>query len=247
MIEQSANRMKNEQKIIAIIPAFNEENKIGKVISKISGRYVDTILVIDDCSTDATCSEATSGGAVVLRHDKNSGVGAAIRSGIEYAVKNKYHIALVLSGDDQHKPSEIPIMLEPLLKEGYDFVQGSRFLDGTRIENADIFRTVMNKFYAFAFRVVTGFLITDVTNGFKAFKVSIFENTKINLRQEWLNAYELEPFLLYKVIEEGYKVKEVPVTIIYHKQRSKNTKMKPIRDWWRLFRPLVFLKLKIKR
>ena len=95
--------------------------------------------------------------------------------------------------------------------------------------------------------MITGKKITDSTNGFRALRVSLCKDSKINLNQDWLDHYELEPYLFYKVIRLGYKVKEVPVTKIYPLHKMGYTKMRPITGWWSILRPLVYLGLGIKK
>jgi len=240
-----------KQKIIAIIPAYNETGKIGKVVKKIlkHKKYVDKILVVDDSSTDNTFNEARSSGAEVIRHKINAGVGAAIRTGLLYGIKHKYDIAVILSGDDQHNPDELPDVLNPLLLDDYNFVQGSRYIKGGKTINQNLFRKITTRFYSIIFFILTGIYCSDVTNGFRAFNLKkIFNDININLAQEWLNRYELEVYLLYKIYtSKDYKIKEVPITIKYHPKEIGSTKMLPFIDWWRILRPLLFLKLGVKR
>lgn len=89
--------------------------------------------------------------------------------------------------------------------------------------------------------------MTDTTNGFRAVRMSMLDDARINLNQQWLDHYELEPYLLYKAIMLGYKVIEVPVTKIYPPRSEGYTKMKAITGWWSILRPLVYLGLRIKR
>ena len=228
-----------------VIPAYNEQGKIGRVVSKIPKNACHGIVVVNDCSTDATASEAASAGATVIHHRVRKGVGAAIRSGIDHAIANKYDIVVVLSGDDQHDPSDLPGLLKPILDNHYDFVQGSRRLAGLQAPNIGTFRRVSTWCYTAAFRLLTGFPSTDATNGGRAFRTRIFRNRKINLWQDWLNTYELEPYLLYKAIQCGIRTTEAPMKVIYHSEGT--TKMRPLRDWWRLFRPLVFLSCGLRK
>ena len=232
------------QKVLVIIPAYNEEGKIGNA-AKRAIPFADTVLVVDDGSTDNTSDEAKGKGAVVIKHKTNLGVGAAIRSGIGYAVKNNFDICIPLAGDDQDSPEEIPVLIEGIEK-GYDFVQGSRYLKGGKIVDAPIFRLITTKAYSTLFSILSGLKITDASNGFKAFKTELCKDKKINLHQVWLNKYELEPYLFYNVIKLGYKVVEAPVTKRYLRKKG-YTKMKPFADWWRITRPLVYLKLGIKK
>ncbi len=232
-------------KFLIVIPAFNEEGKIKKVIAKIPPDMAGEILVVDDCSTDQTYMEAKNAGATVKRHDRNTGVGAAIRTGIDYALTANYDVVAVLSGDDQHDPNDLYGLFEMITQEGYDFVQGSRHLGGLNSPNIRWFRKSFTRLYAVIFRILTGFPCTDATNGGRAFRTKIFEEKKINIWQDWLNTYELEPYLLYQAVTRGCKIAEAPMKVIYHGQGT--TKMKPFRDWWRIFRPIVYLTLGIRK
>lgn len=230
---------------LVAIPAYNEQGKIGCVVRKIPAPLADAVLVVDDCSTDATSDEAQAAGAHVIRHAHNMGVGAAIRSGIDYALANGYDIVAILSGDDQHDPNDLCRMFELIEREGYDFVQGSRRLAGLDAPNIGLFRRVFTWVYATMFRALTGFPCTDATNGGRAFRTRIFDDKRINLWQAWLNSYELEPYLLYQAVKNGVKITEAPMKVIYH--HNGTTKMKPIRDWWRILRPMVYLTLGIRK
>ena len=241
--------MRYKLKTLCILPAFNEEGKIGNVVKKVQAvGIVDEIVVADDCSTDNTKSEAETLGATVIRHDINMGVGAGIRSGIKYGIKNGFDCCVILSGDDQHEPKELPIVLEKLKENKSNFIQGSRRLKGGDAVNPPLFREITTRLFSIVMTIFTGHRITDGTNGFRAFYLSIFEDSSFNLDQEWLNTYELEPYLLYKaVISKNINVIEIPITVYYRGEKKTYSKMRPFRDWWRLSRPLFFLRFGIKR
>ncbi len=232
-------------KVLIVVPAFNEEGKIKKVIAKIPPDIASEVLVVDDCSTDQTSMEAKNAGATVKRHERNMGVGAAIRTGIDYALSANYDVVAVLSGDDQHDPNDLYGLLKMIIQSGFDFVQGSRHLGGLNSPNIRWFRKSFTRLYAIIFRILTGFPCTDATNGGRVFRTKIFEEKKINIWQDWLNTYELEPYLLYQVVKKGCKITEAPMKVIYHDQGT--TKMKPFRDWWRILRPIVYLTLGIRK
>lgn len=238
--------MMQKNKIILVVPALNEQGKIGRVVRGAPGRIVDEILVVDDGSTDNTKKEAEEAGAKVISHPGNKGVGAALRTGMEYALTQGFDIVVIMGGDDQDRGGEMDLLLGPIVEEGYDFVQGSRRLGGKRAVNLPLFRRVTTKGYSWLFRMLTGFPCTDGTNGFRAFRTSLLKDERINLRQDWLDTYELEPYLFYKTIELGYKVQEAPVTKVYHLDKG-YTKMVAFRDWWRILRPLIFLKIGLKK
>ncbi|HVP06919.1 MAG TPA: glycosyltransferase family 2 protein [Candidatus Acidoferrum sp.] len=236
-------------KVLCILPAYNEAGKIGRVVRKVTAvGGVDRIVVVDDCSGDQTSVEAREAGAHVIRHEFNRGVGAGIRTGLTYGRQNGFDIAVIMSGDDQHEPKELPPVLRKL-SEGRDlFVQGSRRLKGGKTVNAPLFREFATRLHALVFTLVTGHRITDSTNGFRAFYLDLLDDPRINLDQSWLDTYELEPYLLYKAVTSRHvKVVEMPITIYYHGSARQYTKMKPFRDWWRLSRPLFLLRLGIRR
>lgn len=239
----------NQLKILCILPAYNEQGKIGKVVEKVkAANSVDGIVVVDDCSSDNTSSEAENSGAEIIRHEINQGVGAGIRSGIKHGIANGYDAAVILAGDDQHEPKELPSVLDKLKESPRNFIQGSRRLKGGDAVNPPLFREITTRLYSFMFTVLTGQKITDGTNGFRAFYLSMFNDKRINIDQDWLNTYELEPYLLWKAVTlPEYDVIEMPITIYYRGTTKQYSKMKPFRDWWRLARPLLFLKLRIKR
>ena len=237
---------KHKMKKLIVIPAYNEQGKIESVVAKIPQGLIDDVLVVDDHSSDKTSEEAAAAGARVVRHERNTGVGGAIRSGIDYARANGFDVVAILSGDDQHDPNDLYGVLRPIIEDGFDFVQGSRRLGGLDSPNIGWFRRFFTWVYAVVFRVMTGFPCTDATNGGRAFRVDIFSrDPAIDLWQDWLNTYELEPYLFYQVVRRGFKVTEAPMKVIYHSRGT--TKMKPFRDWWRIFRPMLLLALGLRK
>src|SRR5262249_39167703 len=114
--------------VIAMAPAFNEENKIGEVVRRAPRTVVDEVLVIDDGSTDRTAEVASHGGANILSMGRSVGVGTALRAGCSYATSKSYQVVVVRAGNNKDSPEEIPMLLEPIAEGRADFVQGSRFL-----------------------------------------------------------------------------------------------------------------------
>jgi dolichol-phosphate mannosyltransferase len=233
-------------RVAIVVPAWNEHGKIGDVVRKVPRSIAACVIVVDDCSSDDTAEEARAAGAErVLRHERNRGVGAAIRTGLEAARREGFDFAAILSGDDQHEPDELPRVLEPLFAGTADLVQGSRWLPGGATPGIPPERRWLTRIYPLLFRVASGHPSTDGTNGMRAFRLSLLDDPRIRLDQEWLDRYELEPYLLYQAVRAGYRVREVPVTVRYHGRGT--TKMRLLRDGWRILRPIVYLRLGIKR
>jgi dolichol-phosphate mannosyltransferase len=239
--------LSQESLIAVVIPALNEAGKIGRVLDKFprDGRF--EAIVVDDGSTDGTGDEARAhGAAVVIRHDVRGGVGAAIRDGWLCAIERQRPYVALLSGDDQHEPGELLGAFAALETAGADYVQGSRWRPGGRVVGATGGRGLGTRIYSIAFSVLSGRRITDATNGFRIFRTSILADPRVRIEQSWLDSYDLEPYVLYKAIRGGYKVIEHPCTVIYHATEG-YTKMRGLRDWWRLFRPALLLRTGVKR
>jgi dolichol-phosphate mannosyltransferase len=235
-----------EPLVAVIIPALNEAGKIGRVLDKMprDGRF--EAIVVDDGSTDATGAEAREhGAAVVLRHEQRRGVGAAIRSGFECGVERGRPWLALISGDDQHEPGELVSALELALSTNADYVQGSRWMASGCVIGPIGNRGPGQRIYSLVFSMLAFRRISDATNGFRLFRSSILSDPSIRLGQDWLDSYDLEPYLLYKTIRCGYRLVQYPVTVRYHGAEG-FTKMRGLRDWWRLFRPALLLRLGAK-
>lgn len=235
-------------KILATPIAHNEEVKIKSVLERLKAVDFISTLLIDDASTDQTRRVAEEAEVKVITHDKRAGVGVGIRTAIRYAQEQGFDILVILAGNDKDRPSEISRLVNPIVNEKYDLVQGSRYLPGGVFGNMPLYRQFFTRFvHPFLFSLITGRKITDSTNGFRAIRLSALNDPRINLNQSWLEQYELEPYLYYKFIKLGYSVKEVPVTKIYPPKTLGYTKMTPVIGWWSILRPIFLLGLGIKK
>jgi dolichol-phosphate mannosyltransferase len=235
-------------RVVAMPVTFNEERKIGSVLDRFHKGDVDQVVVIDDGSTDGTPETITSRGAGILRHEVRRGVGAAIRTGLTWAREQKFDVAVIVAGNDKDRPQEIPRLLEPIVNDGFHVVQGSRYLPGGSYGNMPAYRRVATQVvHPMLLSALTRHRMTDTTNGFRAIRLDLFDDARINLNQEWLDHYELEPYILYKAITLGYRVREVPVTKIYPDAALGYTKMKPFVGWWEMLSPLFMLATGLRR
>jgi len=233
--------------LLVIMPCWNEEGKVGPGIRSVPRDLVDCVCVVNNGSTDKTAIEAEEAGALVISHPVNLGAGGGIRTGLEYGRINNYDLLAVLAGDNQDDPNDLFRAVDKLIDEELDYIQGSRWLADGKRENMTFSRTILTWVYSLLFRLLFRKKITDATNGFRVFRKEVLDNPELNLWQDWLLQYELEPYLLIQTCRAGYKVSEVPVTKRYHHLMKDNTKMVPFKSWWSILRPLFLLSLRLKK
>jgi dolichol-phosphate mannosyltransferase len=235
-------------KVVLVAPAYNEQGKIGNVVRR-ALPFVDEVVVADDGSADQTAKEARNAGATVIRFEQNRGVGAAIRAGIDHALKRKYDIAIICGGDDQDSLEDIPLYLAAHAR-GYAFVQGSRYMPGGKTDDMPLARLLMTKGFTWFVNLMARSKLSDASNGFRGIDLRALRNLTgrghINLHQPWLDRYCLEIYLLYKLLTTGIRYTELPVTKTFHRKKG-YTKMRVIVDWWQVLKPLILLRLGLKK
>ncbi len=235
---------------LAIIPVFREIGKIGTVVEKFSPESVDEVCLVVDDPDETILREIddsrkrTLVPVTIIENPTRNGIGFAIKEGYRYALSHGFDLIVVMAGNGKDDPREIPRLTQPILENGYDYVQGSRFLPGGRGERTPFLRRVFTRLFPFAWTFLTGVRCTEVTNGFRAYKASILQDPEINIWQDWLNGYELEYYLHYKVLTLGYRFTERPVSKTYsHAKRESYSHISPLKDWQQIVGPIVLLRL----
>ncbi len=195
--------------IIAVIPGYNVEKTVGKMVKE-TKKHVDEIIYVDDGSSDNSVKMAKKSGAKVVKLYFNHGKGFALRTGIYLALENGADVIVTLDSDGQHYPKDIPRFLEKI-KESFDVVIGSRYA---------------GKFYTFPRNVIGNFGLNFMTNlfsygpqnllrhkwlgdtqsGFRAFKIDAIR--KMNLKAK---RYEIEGEMIFEIAINNLKVKEIPI------------------------------------
>ena len=193
--------------IYVVIPAYNEGPVISRVVSEV-GRTGYAVVVVDDGSSDATAEEARAAGAGVITHAFNLGQGAALQTGIDYAVAQRAEVIVTFDADGQHRVSDIAHLAEALVEERADFALGSRFL-GQAPNLPPLRRLLLHAATAFT-RLTTGLQVTDTHNGLRA--MTRRAAVGIRLRQNRM-AHASE--LLTQIAASGLRYVERPVTIEY--------------------------------
>lgn len=232
------------RRVAAVLPLFNEGSAAADLVRRMPADVSETF-VVDDGSTDEGPAEAQRAGARVIRHGSNRGIGAAIRSGLLAARDAGCDVVVIMAASGKDRPEEIPALLAKI-DEGCDYVQGSRFLKGGASVNLPLARGVLIHLFTFAFRILSGFRGTDVTNGFRAYRLSLLDDPRIRIEQPWLDRYELEYYVHWKAITLGYRISEVPVSKTYPSGKKNYSKIRPVVDWWHMVRPAILLALHLR-
>ncbi len=190
---------------LVIIPAFNEELALPKVLGDLAALEGFDVVVVDDGSVDETARVARDAGVVVLSLPFNLGIGGALRCGFRYAVENGYQRAVQLDADGQHEPEGLAVLLAPL-DRGVDLVVGSRFADESHTYDVGTTRRRAMGVLRLVVRLLSGQSFTDTSSGFRAFSRELLEFFAENYPSEYMESVEA----LLLALNEGFRVEEVP-------------------------------------
>lgn len=193
-----------------LIPAYNEEANIGRVIEGVRAAASGCdVLVIDDCSRDRTSASARAAGARVVRHPVNLGYGSALLTGYRYADTHGYGRVVQMDGDGQHDAASIPDLMAGL-DGGYDLALGSRFGAGVRTYRPQRLRAIGMWLFGWIASRALGRRITDPTSGYQALSGRL---VRFHSRGNHFPPDYPDADILILVGRAGYRVTEVPVTM----------------------------------
>jgi glycosyltransferase involved in cell wall biosynthesis len=186
---------------VAVIPAYNESATIGDVLDSVQ-EHVDEIVVVDDASTDETVAVVKDRGVTVIEHVFNTGVGGALRTGYEYAIRYGFDVVVQVDADNQHDPGYIPDMLAAI--EDNDLVIGSRYLNESYREYP-LIRKLGISFFTRLVNLLGGIEVTDVTSGFRVYRTEVLAEIIHESNNHWAVEQTFE------AAREGYRIEEVSV------------------------------------
>jgi glycosyltransferase involved in cell wall biosynthesis len=201
------------KKILVLIPAFNAEKTISSLIDQISAFIPGKdILVIDDGSTDRTYQLANESGANCFQHKKNKGKGEALKTGFEYAVKQRYSGVITLDADLQHDPEFIPEFISESENGTSDILVGTRHIE---LKTMPFSRWLTNNVTSIIVSILGDTKVRDSQSGYRYISTEVLRSFKLATKK-----YELESEILIKAGRKGFKIAPLPISTIYHGSKS---------------------------
>jgi glycosyltransferase involved in cell wall biosynthesis len=201
-------------RIVAVIPAYNEERCIGSVALK-AQRYAESVIVVDDGSTDSTAEIAEDAGAIVVRHASNRGKGVALNTGFKRAHQMGADVVVTFDADGQHKPEDMAAVIAPVLDGRADIVVGSRYL--IRTSDVPAIRVVGHWIFNFITNRSSGVSVTDSQSGFRAFSARALRAIFFSSR-----SFSVESEMQFLAHDHQLTMTEVPIAILYEDAPKRN-------------------------
>src|SRR5512135_1643325 len=205
-------------KVVAVIvPAYNEENLIGKVLETIPS-FIDHILVVDDASSDRTgevvkVRQQEDSRIIYLLHAGNQGVGGAIATGYKWARDNEISVSVVMAGDGQMDPKDLPKLLDPVVRAEVDYAKGNRLFTGKAWKVIPKTRYLGNAVLSFLTKIASGYWhVADSQSGYGAINLEVLKTIDLD---SIYKRYGMPNDLLVKLNVYGFRVRDIPVNPVY--------------------------------
>jgi glycosyltransferase involved in cell wall biosynthesis len=214
----------NKVTCAAVIPCLNEESAIGPLVSLLR-KQLAVVVVVDDGSTDQTALKAKNSGALVLRHERNCGKGAALRTGLSQLLHQGHEWAVTLDGDGQHDPADLPALLQCARQTGALLVIGNRM---PQAHAMPWLRRWVNRWMSRKLSQRAGCLLPDTQSGFRLVHLPTWASLRLTAQH-----FEIESEMLLAFLEAKHSVEFTPVRVCHAARKSR---IHPVTDTLRWFK-----------
>ena len=233
-------------KIAVIIPAYNEEKSISKVVEGINNlnlgdNILKQVVVVNDCSTDSTHKVTATLNCITLNLPVNLGIGGAVQTGLKYAFLHQFDYAVQIDGDGQHPPKELPKLIDVMFKKNADIVIGSRYLEKKGFQSSFMRRVGIN-YFKMIINLLCHIKITDATSGFRLFNKKALAFANAYYPDEYP---EPESIIYFKF--NNLKIVETPVLMVERKEgKSSINNFSALYYMLKVTLAVVFTSIKVK-
>jgi len=211
-------------KLCAVVPCYNEEERIAGVVGGLREAGLEDIIVVDDGSGDRTSEKAKDAGAFVIRRGVNGGKGAALKAGMAEATGRLFDAAITLDGDGQHDPGEIPKFRAAA--GDFDIIIGNRMAESAKMP---WLRRQTNRFTSWVVSALAGARIHDSQSGYRLIRIATWNSLTLTSSR-----YDLESEIIIRAARKGARIGEVPISAIYHEAAASS--INPAVDTYRFLR-----------
>lgn len=201
---------------LVVIPTYNEHDTIDAILDAILGQNLGLdVLIVDDNSPDGTAKQVKTRAerdprVKLIERPGKMGLGTAYVAGFKYAIANDYDFVFEMDADFSHDPGDLPRFIEKI--KDYDFVIGSRYVNGISVVNWPLRRLLLSYFASFYTRFITGIPIHDPTGGFKCFRIEVLKG--INLDNIRSGGYSFQIEMNFKAWKKGFRYIEIPIIFV---------------------------------
>lgn len=237
--------MFEEKKIAVVVPCHNEELLIGQVITTMP-HFVDRIIIVDDCSTDNTTEivqtyiDEAPHRIKLIKHDDNQGVGGSIATGYKQALAEEIDVTVVMAGDAQMDPDDLPRVIKPVVSGEYDYAKGNRLFTGDAWNKIPRIRYLGNSFLSLLTKIASGYWhVADSQSGYTAINLVALKRIDWDLMYK---RYGQPNDLLVRLNIFNFRVCDVPIRPVYgvgEKSGIRPLRMIPQLSWL-LFRLFIY-------
>ena len=210
--------------VCVMIAAFNEAVTIGRLVGQVREQGF-SVTVVDDGSSDDTCTIAQTGGAVVLKTPKNQGKGSAIRRGLKWVLDQPFKAVILMDGDGQHDPKDLALFWESLKQDRYEMIVGDRMSQSKKMP---LVRRFTNRFMSWLLSTIAGQHIPDTQCGYRAIKRHLLNQLSLDS-----DHFEIESEMILSAARLDFDIGSIPVTCVYGHEKSH---IRPLQDTLRFLR-----------
>lgn len=226
MMPENFRALFHEKKVCVLVPTYNNERSLGKVLQSLLA-YTDQIIVVNDGSTDSTGTILQQFPKInLVSYTQNKGKGYALRTGFRHAVKSGYEYAITIDSDGQHFADDLGKFLKKLEDHPAAIIIGARNMDQASVPGKSSFG---NKFSNFWFWVETGLRMSDTQSGYRLYPVKLLEDFSFVTRK-----FEFEIEVLVTSAWRGIEITEVPVRVFYEEKESRVSHFRHFKDFSRI-------------